>query len=102
MKLSEFQSELKFVDAAGIYSIKSEAITDSTKSLDMPGFLESMIKSGVTENSEFLYLLHNGSRCFLRRLNDLFLIVALKSLVDVNKVLLEMKSKDLLQSYTTR
>lgn len=95
-ELALFRNEIDAIQSIGLYSIKNQQCLYADENVGTWPFALELCKENLSDNSDFWHLETNGSRFFGHYNGDYLLISQLDATKDINVVILEMKTRQLL------
>ncbi len=94
-EVKKLKINMNVVNDVTVYNIQTAAFLLQEEPLS---FLDAFLKVGCLEHTSFVFYDTATARYFIKKHNDLIVIVSLKTDVNYNKVLLDMSCKKVLTS----
>lgn len=95
--LIDFKQELEYVDAVGVYNLSEQEYSFLDSNMSELDPIKSMTLSNCFDGTEFLYLQIDDHDYFVRKHDIHLLILKMKTLENVNRVILEHKVLQLIK-----
>jgi len=94
-EIKKIKIDMNVVNAISVYNIQSEVFLFQEGSIS---FFDSLLKTACLEHTSFVFYDTATDSYFLKKHNELIIIVTLKNDVNYNKVLLDMSCMKVLTS----